>query len=197
MDSPAKLKPLALSCSSTACVLGQHYYGPIKRKWSKYPVGECRDCGIQLVDWTRVQQRSVADVEYTINMLMTECWRHEWWHREFDAKALKHAARKGRLGLASAIEATLRRKAFSPGNPFDGQQTRSSGNVISYAQHATGTCCRKCMQYWHGVPQSEPLTAEQRHYFARLIDRYIGLRLPDPTSPVWHSGDLELGEDRL
>lgn len=54
-----------------------------------------------------------------------------------------------------------------------------SGNTIFYAQHATATCCRKCLQEWYGIPLGVPLTEEQLAYFTELVMRYIDERLPD------------------
>ena len=56
-----------------------------------------------------------------------------------------------------------------------------SGNPIHYAQHATASCCRKCMEYWHGIPQTQTLTDEQIEYFVELAMMYLKDRLPDLT----------------
>ena len=33
----------------------------------------------------------------------------------------------------------------------DGKQTPIRGHPVFIAQHATATCCRKCIQKWHGI----------------------------------------------
>src|SRR3989454_6847476 len=35
----------------------------------------------------------------------------------------------------------------------DGYQTQRerSAEIVHYAQHATAACCRKCIEYWHGI----------------------------------------------
>ena len=178
--APNGRSPLAIKCSSTDCALGLHYFGPAFRRQSIYPVGEWRDCGGDLVDWTRVHQRITGDLDYTLSMLKRECWRHHWWHHPIDQKALNHARRKGRGKLAATAEAILSRALTQA--PFrDGTQTRTSGNVVFYAQHATATCCRKCLEYWHGIPQSSALTAKQLGYATGLVMRYVEERLPTLT----------------
>jgi hypothetical protein len=131
------------------------------------------------VDWRRVYERQVDDSAYVFGMLKTECWRHHWWHCDFDAQALAHAQKKGKAQLAIDIERRLRTKAFVTKGAWDGRQTRKTGNVLFYGQHATGTCCRDCMQYWHGIPNDRPLTAGETVYLASLVMRYIDERLPD------------------
>jgi len=36
--------------------------------------------------------------------------------------------------------------------PNDGRQTPLRGHPVFIAQHATGTCCRGCLQKWHFIP---------------------------------------------
>ena len=59
-----------------------------------------------------------------------------------------------------------RLSAAEPKN--DGKQTpmrgAPHGHPIFLGQHATGTCCRGCLEKWHGIPKGRPLTdAEQAH----------------------------------
>jgi hypothetical protein len=179
MDAVKTLAPLKLTCTSTACLLGEHYYGPKKRKRSVYPVGACRTCGVDLVDWPRVHGNANADVEYTFSMLKTECWRHHWWHCTFDEKAMRHARKKGKAALALDIDRRLKTKAFRSKGIFDGQQTPKIGNVLFYAQHATATCCRDCIQYWHGISPERSFSEEERAYLSSLVLRFVDTRLPD------------------
>lgn len=79
--------------------------------------------------------------------------------------------------MRGAAERRLR-SAVGDANPYrDGYQTPKKGNVLFYAQHATATCCRKCMEDWHGVPMGQALTDKQISYFTDLLMRYIDERL--------------------
>jgi hypothetical protein len=60
----------------------------------------------------------------------------------------------------------------------DGMQTPLKGNVIYYAQHATASCCRKCIEYWHDIPRDRDLTDSEVEYLSTLVCRYIDERLP-------------------
>jgi hypothetical protein len=56
----------------------------------------------------------------------------------------------------------------------DGKQTPYRGHPVFVAQHATATCCRSCLQKWHGVPKGRELTADEREYVVEVICRWIG-----------------------
>ena len=141
--------------------------------------GRCRDCGADLVDFPRVHKRDHSDVNYTWSSLKYELIRHHFWHLDIDVKAINYARRKGTIGMHAAAENRIRR-SVGPADPaFDGRQTGKSGNPLYYAQHATATCCRKCIEYWHGVPQHQALTEPQIAYFTELLMGFISDRLPN------------------
>jgi hypothetical protein len=53
------------------------------------------------------------------------------------------------------------------------------GNSIYYAQHATATCCRTCLEYWHDIPKGRALSEAEIGYCATLVDLFLASRLPD------------------
>lgn len=57
----------------------------------------------------------------------------------------------------------------------DGRQTpmRHGTSPVFIAQHATGCCCRGCMEKWHGIPQGRALTAEEQEYAVEVIMKWI------------------------
>ena len=74
------------------------------------------------------------------------------------------------------------RVSVGPAEPaFDGRQTGKSGNPLFYAQHATATCCRKCIEYWHGIEQKRSLTESEIQYFAGVLKMFVDDRLPKLT----------------
>jgi hypothetical protein len=175
-----KLPRLNITCTSTACSDGLHCFRQASRTAKGHVVGgKCRDCGAELVDFSRVQQRNLKDLEYTFGSLKYELIRHHFWHLEIDQRAKNYARRKGRIGMRAAAERRIR-KSVAPAEPaFDGRQTGNSANPLFYAQHATATCCRKCIEYWHGVAQKRPLSAEEVQYFTALVNMFVDERLPD------------------
>ena len=171
-----KLEPLKVSCDRSDCENELHCFRTSKRK-AKHPAGRCQDCGASTVAWDQVKARNLADVGNTIVELQKEWIRHHFWHEPIDQHAVNHALRKGRTGMR---EAAVQRIAKSVGvkSARDGRQTPWQGNVLYYAQHATACCCRRCIEYWHGVPQDRPLAEEEVRYFAELCFRYVEQRLP-------------------
>lgn len=54
----------------------------------------------------------------------------------------------------------------------DGKQTPWTG-IIFKAQHATATCCRKCMLKWHEIPRHRELTDDEVRMTLKLILKWI------------------------
>ena len=55
----------------------------------------------------------------------------------------------------------------------DGKQTPMNGHPVFVAQHATGTCCRSCLEKWHGIPKGCTLSSEEQLYIAGVILKWI------------------------
>lgn len=53
--------------------------------------------------------------------------------------------------------------------PNDGRQTPVKNHPVFIAQHATGICCRKCIEKWHGIPGGHELTEEESDYQLTVI----------------------------
>ncbi len=65
-------------------------------------------------------------------------------------------------------------KRLAPAAPHkDGKQTPYRGHPVFVAQHATATCCRGCLERWHGIPKGRELTADVQAYAADIICRWI------------------------
>jgi hypothetical protein len=177
-----KKESLGIKCTASDCEAGLHCFRQAKKRGEKETKGgRCRECGADLVDWSRVHKRKLDDVHHTFDALKNELIRHHFWHREIDLRAVNNARRKGREGMKHAAERRIR-KSVGPAEPaFDGRQTGKSGNPLFYAQHSTATCCRKCIEYWHGIPQHRELTESEVSYFAQLLYMYIEERLPNLT----------------
>lgn len=174
-----KPKPLRISCTTADCDAGLHCFLRTQKMVRENKIGRCRYCDADLVDWSRVHQRDPLDSEYTFQALRNEYIRHHMWHVPIDQRAANHARRKGTEGLKLAAVKRIR-TSVGPAQPSrDGFQTGWSGNVLYLAQHATATCCRRCVQEWHGIPQGVELSDEVVSYFADLLMRYTNDRMPD------------------
>ncbi len=173
------LEPMKATCTSIDCNNNLHCFSATRKMKAANEVGACRECGAELVDWKRVHEKDLTDATYTFEALKFEMIRHHFWHVEIDQKAVNYARRRGVSGLYDAVRSRLRKSVGRANNPFDGRQTpmAGSGNPIHYAQHATASCCRKCMEYWHAIPQGRGLTGEEIDYLAELALLYIENRI--------------------
>ena len=169
---------LNIKCTSADCEHDLHCFKQLK-KMTEEQRGKCRYCGADLVDWDRLHVRDFSDVAYTFAALKNEMIRHCFFHSVIDEKAVRHAQRKGRIELKEAARHRLA-KYLAPAEPArDGRQTPFEGNAIFYAQHATATCCRTCLEYWHNIPKGRTLNAEERAYCAALVDCFLDERMPE------------------
>ncbi len=64
---------------------------------------------------------------------------------------------------------------LAPANPpNDGKQTPMRNHPVFIAQHATATCCRKCLETWHSIPSKDhELSEQERGYVLIVLERWI------------------------
>lgn len=55
----------------------------------------------------------------------------------------------------------------------DGHQTPWNGHPIFVAQHATATCCRKCINKWYGIDQKKELNNEEVDRLVNIVMAWI------------------------
>jgi hypothetical protein len=170
--------PLDIKCTSVDCDNDLHCFKQLK-KMTPAQRGRCRACGADLVDWDRVHKRDKGDAAHTFAALQNELIRHHFFHKPVDETAKRHAQRKGRTLLKQAARERLRKYLAVADPPRDGRQTPLEGNAIYYAQHATATCCRTCLEYWHDIPKGRPLTPKEFEYCATLLDLFLDKKLTD------------------
>ena len=94
-----------------------------------------------------------------------------------------------RFRLGAREQAYLRRKGLEEarrhGDEFvrkrlapallanDGRQTPMCGHPIFIAQHATATCCRKCLARWHGIPAGRALDEGEIAYILSVLCAWL------------------------
>jgi len=125
----------------------------------------------------------MADAANTFTALENETFRLHMMHVEVPEKVQRLALAKGVDILRERTERAIRSALKKPRseNAFDGRQTpretSESARIQHYAQHATATCCRQCLEYWHQIPAENQLTEEQIQYCIDLAWEYISRRL--------------------
>ena len=64
-----------------------------------------------------------------------------------------------------------KRLAVKPLN--DGHQTPYKGHPVFIAQHATATCCRKCLNKWYKIAENKTLTENEITSILNIIMKWI------------------------
>ena len=65
-------------------------------------------------------------------------------------------------------------KRIAPRYPKnDGKQTPMKGHPVFVAQHATATCCRGCIQKWHGIEKEKELLDHEIQFLVEMIMEWI------------------------
>ena len=146
---------------------------------------QCKACGVNLVDWERIGQRDIRDVKHTFQAMRTEWIRHYFWHVSIDSVAVDYAFRKGKQQLRERLAGRIRSAIGKSADQLfrDGAQTPlgttpRAENIMYFAQHATASCCRKCVEEWHSIPRNRVLSNEDIEYLTDLGMCYILERLP-------------------
>ena len=66
------------------------------------------------------------------------------------------------------------KKRIAPQYPKnDGKQTPMRGHPVFTAQHATATCCRGCIQKWHGIKKGKALSDSEIQLLVEVIMKWI------------------------
>lgn len=62
----------------------------------------------------------------------------------------------------------------------DGKQTPFRGHPVFIAQHATATCCRSCLETWHGIRRGRALSEPERAHVVAAIERWLRANAGEP-----------------
>ncbi len=87
-----------------------------------------------------------------------------------------------RKGLAVILEhgRDFIEQRLAPAAPLnDGKQTPMGNHPVFVAQHATGTCCRGCLEKWHAIPKGRPLSVEEKTYVLGAVSRWLRTQIGD------------------
>lgn len=186
----ATKSPLRMSCKASNCTDKQVARAD-RRHAFESPTGKlegigggCIRCGTTgLVDWDLCRARDPREVEALTAYMRLELIRDTYWRETLPERVMRNARRRGAEVLRSSAELKLR-SALRVGHPLERRQTTFGdtprATIIHCAQHATGTCCRECLEKWHGFPPRQELDASALAYLVGLVDRYVDVRLSEP-----------------
>lgn len=165
-----------VKCISANCKEDLHCFRPEKENPHKLVGGKCSFCEADLVDWNRVHKMDINDTEATFSFLKKENIRSHFWNMTLSSNFRLKSITQGKIKLEDRVVKRLKKSVSCPGDKIfrDGTQTPTTKwEIIYFAQHATATCCRKCIKYWHGIPYDRDLSEEELEYLKNLIMKFI------------------------
>jgi hypothetical protein len=114
------------------------------------------------------------DLDALFNRLEKSAFRRRF---RLSGRDLVYANARGIDVLTGHARAMLDTRLFGADPVRDGKQTPYRGHPVFVAQHATGTCCRGCLQKWHGIPKGHALSPEQADYVVGVIRAWLERQL--------------------
>jgi len=112
----------------------------------------------------------MTDIDAKLEALARQPFRARFHLRGRDAATVELRG----MDVIRAHAADLLAKRVAPAEPHnDGKQTPYRGHPVFVAQHATATCCRTCLERWHGIQKGRELTAAEQEYAVDVICRWI------------------------
>ena len=66
---------------------------------------------------------------------------------------------------------------LSANEAYDAMCGAPKGHPVFLAQHATATCCRGCLEKWHGIEKGRALSDDEQRYVADVIMRWISRQM--------------------
>jgi hypothetical protein len=101
----------------------------------------------------------------------------------------KETAYLRKLGLDGVVQHArelLATRLFPAEPRNDGKQTPMRGHPVFVAQHATATCCRKCLAKWHHIPRGRALDDDEQDYVLAVIEEWTRRQPVPPPDSVQH-----------
>lgn len=88
-------------------------------------------------------------------------------------KERAYVEEKGMETICSHARDIIRQRLAPAQPPNDGKQTPMKGHPVFIAQHATGICCRGCLEKWHKIPKERQLSEQEQEYVVKVILEWI------------------------
>jgi hypothetical protein len=166
-----------LKCGMNDCENNMHSFNTSKTLQKKgIEKGCCVGCRSALVDWERIHKRDISDFNYLNSALKLEMIRNIFWTIKEPTEKMKDDIRQNTTDqLSDMVHKRLRTTLSKPkkDNDWDGRQTPFDGKLIYWAQHATGTCCRKCVEEWYGIDANAELSDSDYDYLEQVVTKYL------------------------
>lgn len=110
------------------------------------------------------------DISNTLLRLSRSSFRAKF---TLKGKELNYLYSKGFDKVLSDAAAFIEQRLASANPVNDGRQTPWGKHPVFVAQHATATCCRKCLAKWHGIEKGRELTSAEKGYICEVIKAWL------------------------
>lgn len=109
-------------------------------------------------------------IEYVLERLSKSKFRSSF---KLSKKDLEYIDKKGIEGIEEHAHDFINKRIAPAVILNDGKQTPMRGHPVFIAQHATATCCRGCIEKWHGIKKQKELSEDEKNYLVSVIMKWI------------------------
>ena len=109
-------------------------------------------------------------IEDKINSLSKSKFRSSFHLRKYMVEMIQ---KKGIEKIEEDAYFFINHRLSDTSKVIDGHQTPMKNHPVFIAQHATATCCRKCLNKWYGIPCNRLLTPHEIDFIVALIMHWI------------------------
>ena len=117
---------------------------------------------------------NMKDLDYLFLRLSKSNFRSRFHLKEKDKE---YVLDKGRSLIEEHAYDFIKKRLWSSVILNDGKQTPMKGHPVFIGQHATGTCCRDCLEKWHHIPKGKELSETEILYIVSVIMKWIDKEL--------------------
>lgn len=128
-----------------------------------------------------VQQAEKANIDYLPHEHLFQRLSKSKFRSQFHLKKIDkdYIEEKGMVTIGCHAQDFICERLAPAIIQNDGKQTPMKGHPIFIAQHATGCCCRGCLEKWHHIPKGKELTQVQQDYILSVLLDWIYEQLQD------------------
>jgi hypothetical protein len=128
------------------------------------------DLAAGLLPFRGVADRAEADYPAILARLASDRFRRRF---VLTGRELAYLQRWGLEKVLRDAGALIGERVAPAAPRNDGRQTPWRNHPVFVAQHATATCCRGCLETWHGVAKGHALDEAEMRFVVGLIGAWL------------------------
>ena len=110
------------------------------------------------------------DIDHKLDRLSQSKFRSSFRLR---SKELEYLKQRGMDLIMDHASDFIENRIVPANPPNDGKQTPYRNHPVFVAQHATATCCRGCIEKWHGFKKGIELDFDQKENILKILKRWL------------------------